>query len=134
MHREAPYLLVRRFVLSNLPHAAAGQAAPFTLHFRGSDYWRVDEPETFLAYLRKRPDLHEWATASHDKKSYKEITRFYHKPPGLRHRVEPAGLVLDRDAGAVWLRLVGTDIPRVRRIVEELASGQTVEEVQSCLF
>ena len=116
----------------------AGQAAPahpFTLSYRGSDYWRVDDEEALLAYLRARGDLHEWITAAKDKKAYKELSRFYHKPRGLRHRVEPAGIVLDRDtAGAVWLRLVGTDIPRVRRIVEELAGGQAVEEVQACLF
>jgi hypothetical protein len=109
-------------------------AQPFTISPRGSDYWMVDELEPLLAYFRARPDLHEWITASVDKKSYKEITRFYHKPRGLRHRVEPAGIGLDREGGPVWLRLVGSDLPRVRRIVEELAAGQAVAEVQECLF
>ena len=115
----------------------AAPAAPnhgFTLVPRGSDYWKVDELEALLAYLRSRSDLHEWITASADKKSYKELTRFYHKPAGLRHRVEPAGIVIDREHSSIWLRLVGSDLPRVRRIVEELACGQAVEEVQACLF
>ena len=119
------------------PSTVAGQpgrAHPFTLAARGSDYWTVDEPEALVAYLRTRADLHEWVTAAKDKKSYKELTRFYHKPRGLRHRVEPAGLVLDRERGAVWLRLVGSDLARVRRIVEELAGGQQVAEVQACLL
>ena len=138
MHRIAPHYRKARTVLSSNPSAVAGQTAPaqsFTLAARGGDYWRVDEPEALLAHLRTRADLHEWITAAADKKSYKEITRSYHKPPGLRRRVEPAGIVLDRDtAGAVWLRLVCSDLPRVRRIVEQLASGQAVEGVQSCLF
>lgn len=122
-------------MLSTPTSAVAAPARGFTLSYRGSDYWRVDDEAALVAYLDARADLHKWETAARDRKAFKEICRWYHKPRGLRHRVEPAGIVLDRDtAGAVWLRLVGTDIPRVRRIVEELAGGQAVEEVQQCLF
>jgi hypothetical protein len=117
------------------PHQVATEAAPFTLSPRGHDYWYCDELEPLLASLRARADLHEWATASRDKKSYKEITRFYHKWPHYHGRVEPSGIVLDRGTdGGVWLRLVGTDLARARRILETLQTGQAVEEVQSCLF
>jgi hypothetical protein len=118
-------------VLSTSPHAAASQAAPFTLDYRGSDYWLCDDIPALAALLRKRSDLHEWQTASHDRKAGKELCRYYHKPEGLRHRVEPSGIVLEH-SGTV--RLVGTDPARCRRILEALQTSGAVEEVQKCLF
>ncbi len=110
--------------------------ALFTLQPKGHDYWYVDELEPLLALLRNRPDLHEWTTASQDKKSYKEITRLYHKPVGwCCGHIVPSGIVIDRGAaGGAWLRLVGDDPARCRRILEELVGGQAVAEVQQCLF
>lgn len=106
------------------------------LQARSADYYRViGELEPVLAWLRARPDLHEWTRAATDRQSHKEVTRFFEKPPGYRGRIPMAGIVIDREGLSTWLRLVG-DTPRVRRIVELLCSSSSAEiaEVQACLF
>jgi hypothetical protein len=101
------------------------------LDYRGADYWYTDDPAALAALLRQRSDLHEWTRAAQDRKSDKELTRFYHKWPNYRGKVEPSGIVIERDG---YVRLVGSDPARARRIVEQLAGGQAVEEVQLCLL